>query len=117
MKKIVVLRCLKAEENCTGASCLKAFNNKSAYFSRYADQEIELAAFMSCNGCENIKFSSKTGFNEKLERVLRIRPDAVHIGICCQTRTADKRRCKYILKIIDFFEQNNIKVVWGTHSY
>ena len=42
MKKIVVLRCLKAEENCTGASCLKAFNNKSAYFSRYADQEIEL---------------------------------------------------------------------------
>ena len=33
------------------------------------------------------------------------------------TRTADKRRCKYILKIIDFFEQNNIKVVWGTHSY
>ena len=50
MKKIVVLRCLKAEENCTGASCLKAFNNKSAYFSRYADQEIELAAFMSCNG-------------------------------------------------------------------
>ncbi len=117
MKKIVVLRCLKSEENCTGASCLKAFNNKSAYFSRYADQEIELAAFMSCNGCENIKFSSKTGFNEKLERILRIRPDAVHIGICCQTRTADKRRCKYILKIIDFFEQNNIKVVWGTHSY
>ena len=33
MKKIVVLRCLKAEENCAGASCLKAFNNKSAYFS------------------------------------------------------------------------------------
>ena len=97
MKKIVVLRCLKAEENCAGASCLKAFNNKSAYFSRYADQEIELAAFMSCNGCENIKFSSKIGFNEKLERILRIRPDAVHIGICCQTRTADKRRCKYIL--------------------
>ena len=32
MKKIVVLRCLKAEENCTGASCLKAFNNKSAFF-------------------------------------------------------------------------------------
>lgn len=117
MKKIVVLRCLKAEENCAGASCLKAFNNKSAYLSRYADQEIELAAFMSCNGCENIKFSSKIGFNEKLERILRIRPDAVHIGICCQTRTADKRRCKYILKIIDFFEQNNIKVVWGTHSY
>ena len=24
---------------------------------------------------------------------------------------------KLILKIIDFFEQNNIKVVWGTHSY
>ena len=29
MKKIVILRCLRSEENCTGAACFQAFNNRS----------------------------------------------------------------------------------------
>jgi predicted metal-binding protein len=117
MKKIVILRCLKSEENCTGAACLKALNNKKAYFSCYADEELELVGFCACNGCETIKFDGTEGMNEKLERILSIRPDTVHIGICCQTRTSDKNKCAYILEMADFFKRHNIKIVWGTHSY
>ena len=47
MKKIVILRCLRSEENCTGAACFQAFNERSCQFARYGDAEIQLVAFMA----------------------------------------------------------------------
>lgn len=117
MKKIVILRCLRSEENCTGAACLYAFNNKKGYFKRYGEEEIQLVAFMSCNGCANLEFEDDMGMDEKLERILSIKPDVVHVGICCQTRTDDLQLCKQIEKIIAFLKNHNIEIVMGTHSY
>ena len=52
MKKIVILACQKANTVCTGAGCLKAFNQKTKSFARYQNEEIELEAFFRCNGCD-----------------------------------------------------------------
>ncbi len=117
MKKIVILRCLKAEKNCTGASCLKAFNTKHGAFAQYGDEELELEAFMTCEGCEDGSLHSPEGMQEKIERIERIAPDAIHVGICCQTRTINRQRCKNVLKLIEHFKRKGINIVWGTHSY
>ena len=47
MKKIVILACQKANTVCTGAGCLKAFNQKTKSFARYQNEEIELEAFFA----------------------------------------------------------------------
>ena len=93
MKKIVILRCLRSEENCTGAACFQAFNNRSSQFARYGDEEIQLVAFMACNGCRKLTLGDSSGLEEKIERILSIKPDVVHVGICCKTRTDDNEYC------------------------
>ena len=102
MKKIVILRCLRSEENCTGAACFQVFNNRSAQFARYGDEEIQLVAFMACNGCR--------------KRILSIKPDVIHVGICCKTRTDDNEYCPEALRLVDRFHNHGIEIVWGTHS-
>ena len=72
MKKIAMLNCLKANEVCTGAACMKAFNEKSRSFERYREEETVVAAFMRCNGCDAHPGEDK-GLQEKLDRQMCIR--------------------------------------------
>lgn len=116
MKKIVILRCLRSEENCTGAACLSAFNHKKGQFEQYGNDELELLAFMSCNGCNKLNFADKAGLEEKIERILKIKPDVVHVGICCKTRTDNNEYCSDILELVEIFKKSGINIVWGTHS-
>lgn len=117
MKKIAILRCLRSEENCTGALCLKHFYQRKGAFARYGNEELQLMAFMSCNGCKNLSFEDDAGLQEKLERILSIGVEVVHVGICCQTRTDDLLLCQQVKKIIAYFEQHGIEIVMGTHQY
>lgn len=41
MKKIAILTCLKANDVCTGASCLEAFFKKEAFFNQYKKEDIK----------------------------------------------------------------------------
>lgn len=116
MKKIVILHCLRAEENCTGAACFQAFNEKSGQFVRYRDEEVQIVAFMSCNGCRKLTLGDGSGLEEKVERILSIKPDVVHVGICCKTRTDDNEYCPEALNLVDIFQAHGIEIIWGTHS-
>lgn len=116
MKKIVILRCLRSEENCAGAACLQAFNERSCQFARYGDEEIQLVAYMTCNGCRKITLGDSSGLEEKIERILSIQPDVIHVGICCKTRTDDNEYCPEVLRLVDIFRNHGIEIVWGTHS-
>ena len=116
MKKIVILRCLRSEENCTGAACLQAFNERCCQFARYGDEEIQLVAYMTCNGCRKITLGDSSGLEEKIERILSINPDVIHVGICCKTRTDDNEYCSEALRLVDIFRNHGIEIVWGTHS-
>ena len=40
--KIAVLNCLKANEVCTAAGCLKAFNTKTKHFEVYKDTDTKI---------------------------------------------------------------------------
>ena len=61
--KIAMLNCLNANEVCTGAGCLKAFNARSRHFAEYGETPLELVAMARCNGCGK---GIDEGFREKL---------------------------------------------------
>lgn len=113
MKKIAMLTCLRANRTCTGMSCFKAFYERSRGFARYAGQEVQVAAFMRCNGCDSDPDFDE-GIRAKAERLKEENVSAVHLGVC--TKKKDGSRCANIDKIVKIIEQQGIEVVDGTHN-
>lgn len=114
MKKIAILTCLEAAGSvCTGAGCFSAFNARKGSFNRYADEQVELQAFFQCNGCQSDSLKDE-GMQEKLQRVISIKPDAVHIGVCTTTKTG--KQCENIRKIVSQLKDHDILCIEGTHS-
>lgn len=95
MKKIVMLTCPHAETVCTGAGCFSALNGRTHRFREYGDEELQVSAFMKCSGCGHFPRQDK-GLDEKIERILEIHPDAVHLGICCCSDGESKTLCKEV---------------------
>ena len=113
MKKIVMLTCLKANRVCTGAACLQAFNSKTKTFARY-QEPLELEAFFRCNGCDAQGIGVwYEGMEEKVERLLSLHPDAVHLGVC--TKEKSGRRCPLIQRVADALSEAGAVIVDGTH--
>lgn len=113
MKKIVMLTCLKANRVCTGAACLQAFNSKTKTFARY-QEPLELEAFFRCNGCDAQGIGGwDEGMEEKVERLLSLHPDAVHLGVC--TKEKSGRRCPLIQRVADALSEAGAVIVDGTH--
>lgn len=83
MKRIAILRCLQSNDVCTGAACLSAFFQQKDSFTAYQGEEINLTAFFSCNGCGKIALKNDEGMQEKLDHLVQMHTDVVHIGICC----------------------------------
>ncbi len=112
MKKIVMLNCLRANTVCAGAACLQAFNNRAKTFARYGEEPLELTAFFRCNGCESNP-ETDPGMQEKLERLLKLAPDAAHLGVC--TKDKHGSRCKVIQYVADRLAAAGVEIVDGTH--
>lgn len=111
-KKIVILTCLNANKVCTGASCIDAFNKRVQNFATLLEN-IKLGAFMRCNGC-GIYPGQDAGLDEKIDCILKIKPEAVYLGVC--TRLPDKSLCPVIQAICVKLEQAGIVIRRGTHS-
>ena len=114
MKRIAILTCLKACQVCTGAACLSAWNERSRGFSRYREEEAQLCAFFHCNGC-GIPPLDDRGMREKLDRLVSLDVDTVHVGICARTEQKDHQLCPTISALWKELERRNIQVVEGTH--
>lgn len=116
-KKIVILRCLHSNDVCTGAACLRAFNSKTASFARYGEEELELAAYFSCDGCGQVAFHSQRGMAEKLAMIRRLAPDAVHVGVCTKQKNGAGERvtCGAIKEITAELAAAGIEIIDGTH--
>ena len=54
------------------------------------------------------------GLQEKADRILALRPDAVHLGVC--TLGKDRRRCETIQRLAGFFPETGIPVLNGTRD-
>lgn len=117
MKKIAILRCLKSNDVCTGAACLKAVNENKGTFAVYGDEQLKLVAFFSCNGCEEVLLRNQEGFDEKISMIKSLKPDVIHVGVCCWQRSnsRDKVLCEKILEINRHLENMGINVIYGTH--
>lgn len=105
--KIAILNCLKANEVCAGAACLRAFNGKTRHFTDY--EAAELVAFARCNGC---KAGIDAGFREKLERMVSEGAQVCHLGVCT---VHDGQECPVITEAAAWLEEHGVKVVRGTH--
>jgi predicted metal-binding protein len=112
MKKIAIWNCLKANDVCTGAACLHAFNKRKAAFSIYEKEELELVAFSKCNGC-NIDIEKDEGMNEKLDRLIKIQTDVIHFGVCTKH---DGEECPTISNIANRLKKSGMTIVRGCHS-
>ncbi|MDO4453104.1 MAG: CGGC domain-containing protein [Eubacteriales bacterium] len=115
MKKVAILVCNNAVgEKCTGAGCIKAFNKKTGTFEKYRTEEVELQAFFQCNGCDK-SLEEDEELKKKVERIVEIHPDAVHVGICTINKE-HRKHCETIKKMAQIFQDSGIEVVSGTHD-
>ena len=110
--KIAMLNCLRANEVCAGCACLSAFYQRRAAFARYAGTEVELAAFLRCNGCGRPP-EEDAGMLEKLDRLKAEGVETVHLGVC--TREKGGEECPTITALGRLLEIRGISVVRGTH--
>lgn len=120
MKKIAILTCLKAHSCCTGASCFTALNRRRDSFSPYEEEEVELLAFWTCNGCGHT-VEGDSGLQEKIERLLKEGVEVLHLGVCTQMRSREDFRKRYecptITEICWRFEERGVAIVRGTHRW
>lgn len=107
-----MLTCLRSNEVCTGAACFGAFNGRKKSFERYEGEDVQLAGFMKCNGCEKDPLQD-AGIREKVERLKKEGVEAVHVGVC--TKKRDGSRCANIAAIMEMIEAQGIELVDGTH--
>lgn len=116
--KIAILRCLHSNDVCAGAACLRALNSRTASFAQYGDEPLELVAYFSCDGCGKVAFANDRGMKGKLETIKRLKPDAVHFGVCTKQMDAQGKRtqlCSHIHAILEELGAAGIKIVDGTH--
>jgi predicted metal-binding protein len=111
MKKIAIFNCEMANATCTGSGCFKAFNNKEAFFERYADEGAELISFARCNGCGH-DWDNDEGLAKKIDRLKNMGAEVVHFGACT---IHDGKECSFITRLGEKFESMGIEVVHGTH--
>ena len=109
--KIALLNCLKANDVCAGAACLRALNSRTKHFEEYAGTDLELVAMARCNGCEA---GIDEGFREKLERMVEIGTEVCHVGVCTVRRDLGKE-CPVITEALKYLEERGVRVVRGTH--
>lgn len=113
MKHIAILTCLEACRVCTGAACLEAWNRRDRHFARYAGQETQLNAFLHCNGCHSDPMADP-GLAEKLERLITIGVDTVHLGVCA-VKQETGALCPTMQTLAETLQQKGLKIVQGTH--
>ena len=118
MKKVAIIRCLDVSMRCVGASCMKSFNSHTVKFERYGDEELELFASLTCNGCGQT-VENDEGLKKKLDRLAEEPVDVVHFSSCTNVKDKDnpgmKKRCPWVEKMKDYLESKGVEVVYGTH--
>ena len=92
---------------CAGGKCLRALRNREGAFSIYADQEVELVGYTTCDGCPggNIEYTG--------EEMVKNGAEIIHLATGL---IVGYPPCPYLDTFIKFFEErNSVKVVVGTH--
>jgi predicted metal-binding protein len=104
--KIGIIICNRYR-TCAGGKCLRAMRNRQGAFSIYADSEVELVGYTSCDGCPggNIEYTG--------EEMVKNGAEVIHLATGLLVGYPP---CPYIDTFKNYLEKRyNIKVVLGTH--
>lgn len=92
---------------CAGGKCLRSIRNREGAFARYADVEIELVGYTTCDGCPggNVEYAG--------EEMVKNGAQVIHLATGL---VVGYPPCPYIETFQAFLEKRNgVKVVVGTH--
>ena len=92
---------------CAGGKCLRSMQNREGAFNIYADKEVELVGYTTCNGCPggNIEYAG--------DEMVRNGAQVIHLATGLLVGYPP---CPYIDTFKDFLEKKyGVKVVLGTH--
>lgn len=115
MKRIAVLRCLKSSSQCSGAGCLKILFNKEKVYSKYKEEDIQLVAFWTCNGCKDVSLGDEEGLRRKIASMERFTVDIVHLSHCVFKKKTDgsEKICSQVSAIVSELEKKGVRVEKG----
>ncbi len=92
---------------CAGGKCLRAMRNREGAFSIYANADVELVGYTTCNGCPggNIEYTG--------EEMVKNGAQVIHLATGLLVGYPP---CPYIDTFKDFLEKRyGVKVILGTH--
>lgn len=92
---------------CAGGKCLRAMQNREGAFSLYADTDVELVGYTTCDGCPggNVEYTG--------EEMVKNGAQVIHLAT---GMLVGYPPCPYIDKFKNFLEKRyGVKVVVGTH--
>lgn len=92
---------------CAGGKCFRALRNREGAFSRYADRDVELVGYTTCDGCPggNIEYVG--------EEMTRNGARVIHLATGL---VVGYPPCPYIEAFREFLESRYaVEVVVGTH--
>ena len=92
---------------CAGGKCLRAMRNREGAFSLYADTELELVGFTTCDGCPggNIEYAG--------EEMVKNGAEVIHLAT---GMLVGYPPCPHIEAFKAFLEKRHgVNVVVGTH--
>jgi predicted metal-binding protein len=92
---------------CAGGKCLRAMRNREGAFSIYADTQVELVGFTTCDGCPggNIEYAG--------EEMVKNGAEVIHLATGL---VVGYPPCPHIETFVAFLEKRHgVKVVVGTH--
>ncbi len=104
--KIGIIICNRYR-TCAGGKCLRAMRNKEGAFQQYADSDVELVGYTTCDGCPGGNVES-TG-----EEMVKNGAQVIHLATGLLVGYPP---CPYINTFKNFLEKRyGVKVVVGTH--
>jgi len=92
---------------CAGGKCLRSMREREGAFSIYADMDIELVGYTTCDGCPggNIEYAG--------EEMVKNGAQVIHLATGL---VVGYPPCPYIDTFTEFLKKRfNVKVVLGTH--
>ena len=89
MNKIAILSCAKSAATCCGVDCLRFLAERDRSFAGYAGQDIQLAGFTTCCGCDTNPQIDEA-FTSKITHLKKARVTEVHVSACV---TSQKKNC------------------------
>ena len=104
--KIGIIICNRYR-TCTGGKCLRAMRNREGAFSIYADSDVELVGYTTCDGCPggNIEYTG--------EEMVKNGAQVIHLATGLLVGYPP---CPYIETFKNFLEKRyDVKVILGTH--